>query len=92
MAARVPGWLERVLLPQINDLKGDLKAMNARFEGEFKSIHSEIQRIDEKIDSNEKRLETKIDALDKRMDVTQRVAIIEEKIRGFEAKKQLAGK
>ena len=56
-------------------------------EGEFKSIHSEIQRIDQKIDSVEKRLETRIDALDKRMDVTQRVAVIEEKTRGFEARK-----
>jgi uncharacterized protein YqgV (UPF0045/DUF77 family) len=87
MAARVPGWLERVLLPQIGELKGDLKAMNARFEGEFRSIHSEIQRIGEKIDSVDERLEAKIDALDKRMDVAQRVAVIEEKIRGFEAKK-----
>ncbi len=76
-----------MLLPQINELKGELKAMNARIDGEFKSIHSEIQRIDEKIDSVDKRLESKIDALDKRMDVTQRVAVIEEKIRGFEAKK-----
>ncbi|HXW95372.1 MAG TPA: hypothetical protein VEJ19_06685 [Nitrososphaerales archaeon] len=87
MAARVPGWLERVLLPQINELKGELKALNARLDGEFKSIHSEMQRIDEKIDSVEKRLETKIDGLDKRMDVTQRVAVIEEKIREFEARK-----
>ncbi len=87
MATRVPGWLERVLMPQINELKGGLKAMNARIDGEFKSLHSEIARIDEKIDSVDKRLESKIDALGKRMDVTQRVAVTEEKIRGFEARK-----
>ena len=43
--------------------------------------------MDEKIGSLDKRLEAKIDALDRQMDVTQRVAVIEEKIHEFEAKK-----
>ncbi len=73
MASKVPGWLERVLLPQLNELKGEIKALDARVggfeskvEGEFKAVHSEVRRLDEKIDG-----------LDKRMDVTQRVAVIE---------------
>lgn len=94
MASRVPGWLERVLLPQVNELKGEIKALDARVggfeakvEGEFKAIHSEIRRLDEKVDQSNNRLEGKIDGLDKRMDVTQRIAVIEEKIREFEARK-----
>lgn len=87
MAAKVPGWLERVLLPQVNELKGEIKALDAKVDGEFKAMHSEIRRLDEKIDLSNRRLEGKIDALDKRMDVTQRVAVIEEKIREFEARK-----
>ena len=66
MAARVPSWLERVLLPQMNELKGEIKALDARLggfeakvEGEFNAVHTEIRRLDEKIDG-----------LDKRMDVT----------------------
>jgi hypothetical protein len=87
MAVGIPGWLERVLLPQMNELKGETEAMNARFEGELKSIRSEIQRIDEKTDSVEKRLEAKIDALDKGTDFPQRGAVIEKNAGGFEAKK-----
>jgi Skp family chaperone for outer membrane proteins len=87
MAVRVPGWLERVLLPQLNELKGELRAMNARIDGEFRSIHSEIRRVDGKIDSLDRRLEAKVDSLDKRMDMTQRGAAFEERIREFEAKK-----
>ena len=93
MATKVPGWLERVLLPQMNELKGEIKALDAKVggfeskvEGEFRAVHSEIGRLDEKIDSLDKRLETKIDGLDKRMDVTQRVAVIEERMRELEAK------
>ena len=104
LATRVPGWLERVLLPQMNELKGEIKALAARVggfeskvEGEFRAVHSEIKRVDEKIESSDKRLDTRIDALDKkleirmdsldkRMDVTQRVAVTEEKMRELEAK------
>ncbi len=93
MAARAPGWLERVLLPQMNEMKGEIKAIDARIEGfegkvegEFRAVHSEIKRLDEKIDSSAGRLEEKIDSLDKRMDVTQRVAVIEEKMRELESK------
>lgn len=79
MAGKVPGWLERVLLPQISELKGELKAMNARIEGEFKVVHSEIKRVEET-------LGTKIDELDRRVDVTQRLAAVEEQLKELRAK------
>jgi len=60
MAEKVPGWLVRVLLPQISEVKEELKAMNARIDGEFKVVHSEIKRVEET-------LGTKIDELDKLM-------------------------
>ncbi len=76
MAEKVPGWLERVLLPQISEVKGELKAMNARMGGEFKAVHSEIRRLDQKIDS-----------VDKRLDVAQRLAVIEGKVHELEARR-----
>lgn len=85
MATRVPGWLERVLLPQMNELKGEIRALDARLggfeskvEGEFKSVHSEIRRLDEKTDSSDKRLETKIDALDKKLEI--RIDALDKKV------------
>ena len=47
MVEKVPGWLQRVLIPQIGEMKGELKAMNARMEGDFKVLHSEIKRVEE---------------------------------------------
>ena len=83
MAEKIPSWLERVLLPQISEVKGELKAINARFEGlegkidgEFKAVHSGIRRLDQKIDS-----------VDKRIDVAQRLAVIEGKVHELEARK-----
>lgn len=79
MAERIPGWLERVLLPQVSELKGELKALNARMDGEFTAVHSEISRVEEK-------LGTKIDELDMRMDVAQRLAKVEEQLKVILAK------
>jgi hypothetical protein len=49
MAEKIPGGLERILLPQISELKGEVKAMNAKMDGEFKVVHSEIKGLDQKI-------------------------------------------
>ncbi len=83
MAEKVPGWLERILLPQISELKGEIRAINARFdglegkvEGEFSAVHSEIKWLDGKIES-----------LDKRMDFSQRLAIVEERVQELQARK-----
>ncbi len=79
MAEKVPGWLERILLPQISEIKGELKAMDARMDGEFKAVHSEISRVEETLGA-------KIEALDERMDVTQRLAVVEEQLKELRAK------
>ena len=33
MAEKVPGWLEKILLPQLGELKGEIKAVNGRLTG-----------------------------------------------------------
>jgi len=33
MAEKVPGWLEKILLPQLGELKGGIKARNGRLTG-----------------------------------------------------------
>ena len=104
MAEKIPGWLERVLLPRLSELKGDVKVVNAkiewvgekleakidgldqklaaridalegRMEGEFKAVHAEITRLD-----------GRIDALEQRTDLTQRLAVVEERFKELRAK------
>lgn len=93
MVERIPGWLERILLPRLSEINGELKAINARIggldskvEGEFKAVHSEIERVDEKVDGVDKRLGAKIDNLDKRLDMAQRLAVLEAKMSELQPK------
>jgi len=89
MAEKVPGWLERILLPQISEVKGELRAVSGRLDGlegkmdgEFKAVHSEFRAVRSEIE----RVEEKVGDLDKRMDVTQRLAVVEEQLRELRAK------
>jgi len=79
MAEKVAGWLEKVLLRQVSEMKGELKAINAKIDGEFRVVHSEIKRVEET-------LGTKIDDLDRNMDVTLRLATVEEQLKELRSK------
>jgi len=69
MAEKVPGWLERVLLPQVSEIKEETKALDAKLggfqaevEGEFRAVHSEISRLDQKVGAVDERPTAKIGA------------------------------
>jgi len=105
MAEKIPGWLERVLLPQISELKGEVKVIHS-------DVNSVGQRLDQRIDSLDEKLsqridhldqkitqgivgvERRIDVVDKRVDelrtemeVTQRLAAVEAKVKELESRR-----
>jgi hypothetical protein len=62
VAERVPDWLEMILPPQVSEIKGEMRAINARIDGEFKTVHSEMRRTEKKIAGVDKRLAEKLTA------------------------------
>jgi len=60
MAEKIPGWIERILLPELSELKGEIKVVNAKIEGVG-------ERLEAKIDSLDEKLAAKIDGLEGRM-------------------------
>lgn len=83
----------RLVLPEIRkmvkeEIQAEATGLRAEMGGEFKAIHSEINRLDEKISGADIRLGEKIDGLDKRLDVVQRLAVVEAKLRGYEQKEK----
>jgi chromosome segregation ATPase len=104
LAEKIPGWIERILLPELSELKGEIKVVNAKIEGVGERLEAKIDSLDEKlsakIDGLEgrmqgelkavhteiKRLDDKVDALEQRTDMTQRLAVVEERFRELRAK------
>jgi hypothetical protein len=97
MAEKIPAWLERVLLPQISELKGEVKVLSTRIDAMDERLSSRIDSLDEKLSSRmdgldtkmdlvDKKLSSKIDELDKRFDMTQRLAVVEAQLKDLRAK------
>jgi predicted nuclease with TOPRIM domain len=69
------------------DMRGDIKSLNTRIDEMDKRLTENDRRLSEKIDDLDKRLSEKIDDLDKRLDIAQRLAIVEAKVKEQESKR-----
>ena len=71
MAEKVPGWLERILLPQLSELKGDVKVAQAKIEGVEEKLEGKVDGLDQKltgrVDSLDQKLTAKIEGLDQKL-------------------------
>ena len=97
MTEKIPGWLERVLLPKLSEMTGEIKAINVRIDAVDEKLGTKIDEMDRRLSANDKhlaekieavdqRLGTKIDDLDKRLDMAQRLAILETKMSELQPK------
>lgn len=77
MTEKIPGWLERVLLPRLSEIAGEIKAINTKIEEMDKRLSQNERHLADKIDEVDKRLGLKIDDLDKRLDIAQRLSVLE---------------
>ena len=83
MTEKIPGWLERVLLPRLSEMAGDIKAINARIDG----LDNKIGEMDKRLSSNDAHLADKIDSLDNKLDMAQRLTILETKMGELQPKR-----
>jgi glutaredoxin 2 len=84
---KVPGWVERLLLPRLNTIDGDLKAMNTRMDGFEKSKESfrnemkaEFRTADVKIEA----VHSEVSQLHESLDIDRRMTIMEAKMKEIE--------
>jgi len=90
---KIPSWIERLLLPKLNTIEGELKAINTRIdsvEGQVGSLRNEmlskfegvdikITSLDERITSLRNEAKTEFTGLNYRFDyLEKRIPVIEE--------------
>ena len=88
MASKIPAWIQRILLPKLESIRGELKAVNARIDALKISMEEMDRRLTFQIQSlrNEmiakfEAVNSRIDSLEKGLDVAERLAVIEAKLR-----------
>ncbi|RLG29983.1 hypothetical protein DRN97_11115 [Methanosarcinales archaeon] len=73
---KIPGWIERLLLPKLNEITGEIKAIHTRIDSVERDIASLDNKVDVRIDSLRKEMlakfesvDAKVTALDNKVDV-----------------------
>jgi hypothetical protein len=96
MASKVKaaaGSFERLMLPRLNSIDGDLKAINTRIDSVEKSqdslkneIRAEVKGGFASQDAKIEKLVLKLEEMDKKLDIDRRMTIIEAKVKELERK------
>ena len=88
MASKIPAWIQRILLPELESIRGELKAVNARMdalkismEEMDRRLTSQIQSLRNEMIAKFEAVNSRIDSLEKGLDVAERLAVIEAKLR-----------
>jgi len=63
VAEKIPSWIERLLLPRLSSLEGELKAFRGEVAGELKAVNGRIDGLDRRIESLEKQVSGQISSL-----------------------------
>ena len=58
---KIPGWIERMLLPKLNEISGEIKALEAK-------IESVDNKVDVRIDSLRKEMLSKFESVDVKLE------------------------
>lgn len=90
-AEKIPAWLKQVLMPELIEIKGELKAINARVDSTNERIDSLRTEMSVRIDSTNARIDSlrtemnvRLDSLEKRIPVIEKIAALEIKMADLE--------
>jgi hypothetical protein len=91
IAEKIPSWIKQVLIPELNEIKGEIKSVNNRINALDSKMDTKITSLDEKIGSL--RNETKTDIKRLEENVTVKIGILDERITSLrnETKSEFTG-
>ncbi len=80
---KIPGWIERLLLPKLSEISGDVKALDIKIESlrnetktEINSVRNEISGVRKEIESLRIEMNVKFDSLEKRIPVIEKMVAL----------------
>jgi hypothetical protein len=86
MAEKIPGWLERFLLPRLSSLEGELKAFRGEVLGEFKAVNGRIDSLEKQMSSLHSEMNARFEALESKVTLIEDVTRLKIEVRGLAEK------
>jgi hypothetical protein len=79
LVEKIPSWIERLLLPKLSEIFGEIKALSAR-------IDSLERTTNERITSLRNEMIVKFDSIEKRMPLIEKIMELEARLARLEGK------
>lgn len=94
-AEKIPSWIERLLLPKLSEISGDIKGLDIKIESlrnemkmEISSLRNEtkteITSVRKEIESLRTEMNVRLDSIEKRIPVIEKITALEIKIADLE--------
>jgi predicted nucleic acid-binding Zn-ribbon protein len=101
---KVPSWIKQVLMPELSEIKGELKAIHTRIDSveaqigslrnemnsKFEGLNYRFEKVDERIASLRTEMNVRLDSLEKRIPVIEELTALKLKIAEIEKRLAIA--
>jgi hypothetical protein len=81
---KIPGWIERLLLPKLSEISGDVKGLDIKIESLRNETKTEIASVRNEIASLRTEMNVRLDSIEKRIPVIEKITALEIKIADLE--------
>lgn len=88
---KIPSWIERVLLPQLSEMKGAIVALNAQVASTNQKVDSLRSELKSDISRVEATLSTRLSAVEQRLDVVREIDELKSQVALLKAARSRAG-
>ena len=89
MASKVPGWVERILIPTLETkiraiVAEELAKYGKTVDAKFEAVDARFGAIESKMDARFEGVNTRLDSLEERLDVVKEIAEIKARLNVIE--------
>ncbi|MBU4373235.1 MAG: hypothetical protein KJ714_02095 [Euryarchaeota archaeon] len=81
---KIPSWLERLLMPKLSEISGEIKALDTKIDSLRSETKTEIEALRKEMLSKFEGLDYRFETINIKLDsLEKRIPVIEEMMQGF---------
>ena len=86
MAEKIPGWVERLLLPRLSTIEAKIDRVDGKVDALEKVVNARFQSVETQIDAKFRSVETQISKLKERFNIAQELAVVKAQVKDLRDK------
>jgi hypothetical protein len=81
LAERIPGWIERLLLPKLTTIEAKVDRVDGKVDALEKVVNAKFESVETQIDAKFRSVETQIGELKERFNIAQELAVLKGQVK-----------